>query len=81
VVMQFAPTQEMVYRHATLLSLQGDNVAAQAMLKRALVTYPDGAENFLNVLSRLELDSRRRVEPLRETAQIFLQEQKKHAVH
>jgi hypothetical protein len=51
------------------------------MLKRALVTYPDGAENFLNVLSRLELDSRRRVEPLRETAQIFLQEQKKHAVH
>jgi O-antigen ligase len=80
-VMQFAPTQEMVYRHATLLSLQGDNVAAQAMLKRALVTYPDGAENFLNVLSRLELDSRRRVEPLREIAQIFLQEQKKHAVH
>ncbi len=81
VVMQFAPTQEMVYRQAVLLGLQGQTGAAQAMLKRALVTYPDGAENFVSVLSHLELDSRQRVEPLREIAQIFLQEQKKHAVH
>lgn len=80
-VMQFAPTQETVYRHALLLGLQGDSTAAQAMLKRALVVYPSGAENFLNVLDRLEPGSRRSVEPLRETAQIFLQEQKKHAVH
>jgi O-antigen ligase len=80
-VMQFAPTQEMVYRHALLLGLQGESMAAQAMLKRALVVYPSGAENFLNVLDRLEPASRRSVEALRETVQIFLQEQKKHAVH
>ena len=80
-VMRFAPTQEMVYRQALLLALHGDARAAQVMLKRALVVYPAGAKVFLDVASRLEPGDRGAVEPLRETARIFLQEQKKHAVH
>jgi len=80
-VMRFAPTQEMVYRQALLLALHGDARAAQAMLKRALVVYPAGAKDFIDVVSRLEPGDRGAVEPLREAARIFLQEQKKHAVH
>lgn len=80
-VMRFAPTQEVVYRQALLLALQGETAAAQVMLKRALALYPGAAENFLIEASQLEPEAQRSVEPLLDTARIFLQEQKKHAIH
>ena len=80
-VMRFAPTQEMVYRHALLLGLQDERAAAQFMLKRALVMYPAGAPAFLRVLASLDGAQRQQLEPLGETAQIFLQEQQQDAIH
>lgn len=80
-VMRFAPTQEVVYRQAMLLALQGSAAEAQVMLKRALAVYPGAAENFLIEAGQLEPDARRDVEPLLATTRIFLQEQKKHAIH
>lgn len=80
-VMRFAPTQDVVYRQALLLSLRGEAAAAQAMLKRALAVYPGAAENFLIETGQLEPDARSGVEPLLVTTRIFLQEQKKHAIH
>ena len=80
-VMRFAPTQEVVYRQALLLALQGSAADAQVMLKRALAVYPGAAENFLTETSQLEPEARRDVESLLDTVQIFLQEQKKHAIH
>lgn len=80
-VMHFAPTQDVVYRQALLLALQGETAAAQVMLKRALAVYPGAAENFLIEAGQLEPEAQRSVEPLLDTARIFLQEQKKHAIH
>lgn len=80
-VMHFAPTAGLVYQQALLLGLQGDEPAAQLMLKRALLVYPAGADNFLKVLAGLEARSRDGLDSLRETAQVFLQEQKKDAIH
>ncbi|MDP1681954.1 MAG: Wzy polymerase domain-containing protein [Burkholderiales bacterium] len=80
-VMRFAPTQDVVYRQALLLSLQGEAAAAQGMLKRALAVYPGAAKNFLIETGQLEPEARRAVEPLLVTTRIFLQEQKKHAIH
>ena len=77
-VMRFAPTREMVYRQALLLGLQGERDAAQSMLKRALVVYPTGAADFIAVLPSLDPQARA---ALGETAQVFLQEQKKDAIH
>ena len=51
------------------------------MLKRALAVYPGAAENFLIETGQLEPDARSGVEPLLDTTRIFLQEQKKHAIH
>ena len=79
--MHFAPTPGLVYQQALLLGLQGDKPAAQLMLKRALLVYPAGADNFLKVLAGLEVRSRDGLDSLRETAQVFLQEQKKDAIH
>jgi len=50
------------------------------MLKRALLVYPAGARDFLKVLASLEAESRRRLDPLRETAQVFLQEHPQDAI-
>lgn len=80
-IMRFAPAQDVVYRQAMLLALQGEAAPAQAMLKRALALYPSAAQDFLNESAQLELDARRDVEPLLETSRIFIQEQKKHAIH
>lgn len=80
-VMRFAPTQAVVYRQALLLALQGEAAAAQVMLKRALAVYPGAAETFLTESAQLEPEAQRSVEPLLSTARIFLQEQKKHAIH
>lgn len=79
-VMRFAPTQYLVYQQAVLLGLQGDLPAAQLMLKRALLVYPAGASDFIQGLADLEVDSRRRLEPLRATAQVYLQEQQQNAI-
>lgn len=79
-VMRFAPTQELVYRHALLLGLQGDSAAAQAMLKRALYVYPAGAGNFLQTWAGLDPESREQSEPLATTARVFLQERKQDAI-
>lgn len=79
-VMRFAPTQELVYRHALLLGLQGDTAAAQAMLKRALLVYPAGAGNFLQTWSGLDPESRKLSEPLAKTAQVFLEERELNAI-
>ena len=80
-VMHFAPTQFLVYQQALLLGLQGDEPAAQLMLKRALLVYPAGANDFLKGLAELEAESQNRLDPLRATAQVFLQEQEQHAIH
>ncbi|MBT9612786.1 MAG: O-antigen ligase C-terminal domain-containing protein [Burkholderiales bacterium] len=80
-VMRFAPTQEVVYRQALLLALQGSAADAQVMLKRALAMYPGAAENFLTETRQLEPEARRDVESLLDTVRIFLQEQKKHAIY
>jgi len=79
-VMHFAPTQELVYRHALLLGLQGDSAAAQAMLKRALLVYPAGASNFLQTWAALDPESRKQNVPLATTARVFLQERKQDAI-
>lgn len=79
-VMHFAPTQELVYRHALLLGVQGDSAAAQAMLKRALYVYPAGAGNFLQTWAGLDPESREQSEPLATTARVFLQERKQDAI-
>jgi len=79
-VMHFAPTQELVYRHALLLGLQGDSAAAQAMLKRALLVYPAGASNFLQTWAALDPESRKQNAPLATTARVFLQERKQDAI-
>lgn len=79
-VMHFAPTQFLVYQQAVLLGLQGDEPAAQLMLKRALLVYPAGANDFLMGLTELGAESQRRLDPLRATAQVFLQEQQQHAI-
>ena len=80
-VMHFAPTQVLVYQQAILLGLQGDEPAAQLMLKRALLVYPNGANHFLQTYASLEAESRSHLEPLQQTVQIFLQEQSQHAIH
>ena len=80
-VMHFAPTSTLVYQQALLLGLQGDVPAAQLMLKRALLVYPAGARDFLKEFTRLDAQNRNKLDPLRETAQIFLQEQKQDAIH
>ena len=80
-VMHFAPTQTLVYQQALLLGLQGDAPAAQLMLKRALLVYPAGAGDFLKEFTRLDAQNRNKLDPLRETAQIFLQEQKQDAIY
>ena len=80
-VLHFAPTEQVVYRQALLLALQGRSTDAQVMLKRALALYPSTAENFLAETSQLEPEARRDVEPLLDSIRIFLQEQKKHAIH
>jgi len=80
-VMRFAPTQELVYRHALLLGLQGEGAAAQAMLKRALLVYPAGAGSFFQAWARLDSESRKQSEALATTVQIFLQERKQDAIH
>ncbi len=80
-VMRFAPTQEIVYQHAVLLGLQGNAAAGKIMLKRALVIYPAGASKLLQTLASLPLEDRTTLEPLRETAYVFLQEQKQDALH
>lgn len=80
-VMRFAPTQNLAYRQAVLLALQNQALAAQAMLQRALVMYPGGAEDFFNETTQLKRDAPERVEPLLNTVQIFIQEQKQHAIY
>ena len=79
-VMHFAPTQFLVYQQAVLLGLQGNEPAAQVMLKRALLVYPAGARDFLNRLADLSAENRRRLDSLRATAQVFLQEQQQNAI-
>jgi Virulence factor membrane-bound polymerase, C-terminal/O-Antigen ligase len=80
-VMRFAPTRDVVYRQAILLMLQGEIDAAQAMLKRALGVYPGAAETFLMRANSLEPEVRHAIEPILDSTRIFLQEQKKHAIH
>lgn len=80
-VMRFAPTREVAYREAVLLAVQGNAPQAQTMLKRALAVYPSGAEDLLALRAQLEPALQRDVEALHGTTQIFLQEQKKHAIH
>ena len=80
-VMRFAPTHDVAYRQAVLLALAGRSADAQVMLKRSLAVYPGTAENFLAETSELEPEMRHDVEPLLVTTRIFLQEQKKHAIH
>ena len=80
-VMHFAPTQEIVYQQALLLGLKGQEGEAQRMLKRALVIYPAGVSKFLQAWASLSLEQRNNLEPLRSTAQIFLQEQQQDAIH
>lgn len=80
-VMRFAPTQEIIYQQALLLGLQGQEPAAQRMLKRALVIYPAGASRFLRMWESLPSEQRNNCAPLSETAQVFLQEQKQDAFH
>lgn len=79
-VMRFAPTQEVVYREALLWALQGNATTADSVLKRALVIYPAGAENFLKLLDGLSMATDSHIAALRNTTEIFLQEQKKHAI-
>ncbi len=79
-VMRFAPTQEVVYREALLWALQGNTATADSVLKRALMVYPAGAENFLTLLRGLTMAQDSAVAALRTTTEIFLQEQKKHAI-
>ena len=80
-VMHFAPTQELVYRHALLLGVQGDSAAAQAMLKRALIVYPAGANNFLQTWAAMDPENRKQNAPLATTARVFLQERQQDAIH
>ena len=80
-VMRFAPTHDVAYRQAVLLALAGRSTDALVMLKRTLAVYPGTAENFLAETSELEPEMRHDVEPLLATTRIFLQEQKKHAIH
>lgn len=81
IVLNCEVADEKIELHAVLLGLQGQAQAAQMMLKRALVIYPAGASNFLQVLASLQVENRNNLEPLQETAHVFLQEHKQYAFH
>ena len=52
-VMRFAPADTVVYRHALLLALAGENAAALEQLRRAVAQFPAELPGYTRTLKAL----------------------------
>ena len=62
--MRLFPIDDVVYRHAMLLSLRGDLAAAQRQWYLAIASYPAESEQALRVLERRVEDGLNAMQPL-----------------